>query len=66
MITSLPATTEEMSAAHKYYEPVVYAGADHAFMRLGSNPADTNPANAAAEQAGLKRLKKELRQSFVR
>lgn len=66
VITSLPATTGAMSAADKYYEPVVYAGADHAFMRLGANPADTNPANAAAEQASLKRLKKQIRQSFAR
>ncbi|MFJ9250624.1 dienelactone hydrolase family protein [Streptomyces sp. NPDC101776] len=64
--TSLPATTEAMSAAHKHYEPVVYADSDHAFMRLGADAADTNPANAAAEQASLKRLKKEIRQSFVR
>lgn len=66
VITSLPSTTEAMSAAGKYYDPVVYAGADHAFMRLGANPADTNPANAAAEQASLKRLKEEIRQSFDR
>jgi len=55
-----------MSTAGKYYDPVVYAGADHAFMRLGSHPADSNPANAAAEQAGLRLLKKEIRQSFAR
>ncbi|MGI5461028.1 dienelactone hydrolase family protein [Streptomyces sp. CA-249302] len=66
VMTSLPATTEAMSAAGKYYDPVVYAGADHAFMRLGEDPSDTNAANSAAERASLKRLKKEIRQSFAR
>ncbi|MFJ9565165.1 dienelactone hydrolase family protein [Streptomyces fuscichromogenes] len=66
VMATLDATTTAMSAAGKYYDPVVYAGADHAFMRLGENPADTNPANAAAEQASLKRLHSELRQSFAR
>ncbi|MFE7929787.1 dienelactone hydrolase family protein [Streptomyces sp. NPDC057456] len=65
VMTSLPATTAAMSAAGKYYEPVVHAGADHAFMRLGTNPAGTNPANATAERAALKRLKQRIRQSFV-
>ncbi|MFC8520754.1 dienelactone hydrolase family protein [Streptomyces sp. NPDC057257] len=65
VMNSLQATTDAMAAAGKYYDPAVYAGADHAFMRLGENPADTNPANAAAEQASLKRLKKEIRQSFL-
>ncbi|MFJ8113118.1 dienelactone hydrolase family protein [Streptomyces sp. NPDC096132] len=66
VMNSLQATTDAMSAAGKYYDPVVYPGADHAFMRLGENPAGTNAANAAAERASLKRLKKELRQSFRR
>lgn len=62
---SLQATTEAMSTAGKYYDPVVYAGADHAFMRLGEDPSNTNSANSAAEQASLKRLKKEIRRSFL-
>ncbi|MEU6198599.1 dienelactone hydrolase family protein [Streptomyces sp. NPDC047061] len=64
VMNSLQATTEEMAAAGKYYDPVVYTGADHAFMRLGEDPSGTNPANASAEQASLKRLKKEIRRSF--
>jgi carboxymethylenebutenolidase len=35
---------------------VVYEGADHAFMRVGEQPADKNPANRAAVQSALARL----------
>ena len=56
VIDSLPATKAAMAAAGKAYDPVVYAGADHAFMRVGEDPGDHNPANAAAVKASLARL----------
>jgi carboxymethylenebutenolidase len=44
-----------MKAAGKTYEPVVYEGAGHGFMRLGEAP-DANAENSAARQAGFKRF----------
>ena len=66
VITSLPLTQEAMSAAGKFYEPVVYPEADHAYMRLGEDPANTNPANAAAVKASLERLQRVLKQRLDR
>jgi len=40
-------TAELMKAAGKTYEPVIYEGAGHAFMRLGELP-DATPANKKA------------------
>ncbi|MFT4075764.1 MAG: dienelactone hydrolase family protein [Asticcacaulis sp.] len=57
VMNSLSATRDWMAKAGKAYDPVVYDGADHAFMRVGEDPANTNPANAAAVQASLARLK---------
>ena len=55
-ITSTVAKTEaSMKEFGKTYEPVVYDGAGHGFMRAGEAP-DANAANAAARQAGFKRL----------
>jgi arabinan endo-1,5-alpha-L-arabinosidase len=44
-----------MKAAGKKYEPVIYDGAGHGFMRAGEDPA-SNPANKAARAEGFKRL----------
>ncbi len=60
VMLSLPATKAAMAAAGKAYDPVVYEGADHAYMRLGEDPGDKNPANAAAVKASLARLQKLL------
>lgn len=60
VMASLQATKEAMAAAGKAYDPVVYEGADHAFMRVGEDPEDTNRANPVAVQASLARLKKLL------
>ncbi len=55
-ITSmLPATTTAMKAAGKTYEPVVYAGAGHGFMRLGEAP-DATPENRKARTEGFARM----------
>jgi carboxymethylenebutenolidase len=52
---TVPATTEAMKAAGKKYEPVIYDGAGHGFMRAGQDPA-TNDANKKAYEDGFKRL----------
>jgi carboxymethylenebutenolidase len=53
---TIPATKDAMQAAGKKYDPVVYDGAGHGFMRAGEDPGNTNPANVTARQEGLKRL----------
>ncbi len=59
---TIPQTKEEMKKAGKSYDPVVYDGAGHGFMRAGEDPSDTNPANKKAHdeawQRWLKLLKK--------
>jgi carboxymethylenebutenolidase len=51
---TVPKTQEQMKAAGKTYDPVVYDDAGHGFMRAGEAP-DANAANAAARQAGFKK-----------
>lgn len=58
---TVPDTKTAMAAAGKTYEPEVYAGAGHGFMRAGEDPANANPANAAARKEGLKRLERLLK-----
>lgn len=53
--STVPQTTQDMKAAGKVYEPVIYDGAGHGFMRAGEAP-DANAANSAARQAGFRRL----------
>jgi carboxymethylenebutenolidase len=64
VMNSLQATKNVMAAAHKVYEPVVYEDADHAFLRVGQNPADTNSANPPAVKAAMTRLQNVLQKSF--
>ncbi len=45
----------DMKAAGKVYDPVVYDGAGHGFMRAGEAP-DASAENSAARQAGFRRL----------
>lgn len=45
----------DMKAAGKTYEPTVYDGAGHGFMRAGEAP-DASAENSAARQAGFRRL----------
>lgn len=52
---TVPQTEADMKAAGKKYEPVVYDGAGHGFMRSGEAP-DANAENSAARQAGFRRL----------
>jgi carboxymethylenebutenolidase len=51
---AIPATRGQMKAAGKTYEPVVYAGAGHGFMRAGEMPAPTAPADSADAAAQQK------------
>jgi carboxymethylenebutenolidase len=59
---TVPATTEAMKAAGKAYEPVIYDGAGHGFMRAGEDPANTVPGNKTARDQGFDRLVKLLHQ----
>lgn len=52
---TIPDTTAAMKAAGKSYDPVVYDGAGHGFMRAGEAP-DASAENAAARSAGFHRL----------
>ncbi len=52
---TVPQTTADMKAAGKVYEPVIYDGAGHGFMRAGEAP-DASAANTAARAEGFRRL----------
>ena len=52
---TIPQTTIDMKAAGKKYDPVVYDGAGHGFMRAGEAP-DASAENAAARAEGFRRL----------
>ncbi|HUO21877.1 MAG TPA: SUMF1/EgtB/PvdO family nonheme iron enzyme [Caulobacteraceae bacterium] len=53
-----------MDAAGNRFEAVVYPRAEHAFLRVGEDPADKNPANAVADKAALIRVRQILKSSF--
>lgn len=56
---SIPVSKDLMKAAGKTYEPVVYDGAGHGFMRAGEAP-DANDANKKAREEAWKRWKELL------
>ncbi len=58
--STVPDAKTAMAAAGKTYDPVIYDGAGHGFMRAGEDPANTNPANTAARNQALARLKELL------
>lgn len=58
---TVPSTTDAMKSAGKTYEPVIYPGAGHGFMRAGEDPGNTNPANTTARKEALARLEKLLK-----
>jgi carboxymethylenebutenolidase len=45
-----------MKEAGKTFEPVIYEGAGHGFLRAGEAP-DASPANKEARDAAWKRIK---------
>jgi carboxymethylenebutenolidase len=53
---TLPDTTTQMKSAGKAFDPVVYEGAGHGFMRAGEAP-DANEANKKARQEAWARWK---------
>ncbi len=57
---TIPATTEQMKALGKTYEPVTYEGAGHGFMRSGEQP-DASAANAKARTEAWARVKQILK-----
>ena len=58
---TLPETTEAMKAAGKTFEPQIYPGAGHGFMRAGEAP-DASEANLQARDASWSRWKSLLEQ----
>jgi carboxymethylenebutenolidase len=57
---TIPKTTEAMKKAGKTFEPVIYQGAGHGFMRAGEDPAGSEP-NKKAREDSWKRLKDLLK-----
>ncbi|AIE86086.1 dienelactone hydrolase family protein [Fimbriimonas ginsengisoli] len=52
---TIPDTEKLMKAGGKVYEPVIYEGAGHGFMRAGEQP-DAQEANKKARDAAWKRM----------
>ncbi len=57
--STLPATELAMKSAGKTFEPVMYPGAGHGFMRAGEDPAGSE-ANKTAREAAWRRWKELL------
>ncbi len=55
----IPAIQELMDKNGKYYEPVIYPGAGHAFMKSGDDP-EGSAANKEARNAAWERIVKVL------
>lgn len=58
---TIDSTEERMKAAGKTYEPVIYEGAGHGFLRAGEGP-DAGEANRKAHAAGWERWLKLLQE----
>ena len=58
---TIPKSQELMKAAGKTYEPVVYEGAGHGFMRAGEDPGDKVEANKKARDEAWARWKDLLK-----
>jgi carboxymethylenebutenolidase len=56
---TIDTSKQEMDAAGKTFDPVIYEGAGHAFMRLGED-SNGEPANVAARNAAFDRMKELL------
>jgi carboxymethylenebutenolidase len=54
---AVPEVTTQMKAAGKKFDPVIYEGAGHGFMRSGEDPADTTEANKKAREEAWRRIK---------
>ena len=61
--STVPDTTAAMKAAGKKYDPVIYQGAGHGFMRAGEDPSPTTTAeNKKARTEGFARLTRLLKE----
>lgn len=58
---TIPKSEELMKAAGKKYEPVVYEGAGHGFMRAGEDPENKVEANKKAHDEAWVRVKEILK-----
>jgi carboxymethylenebutenolidase len=61
---TLDKTKEAMKSARKRFEPVIYEGAGHGFMRMGEDPDGKEPnhdANKKGREAAWKRWKELLK-----
>jgi carboxymethylenebutenolidase len=58
--STIPASEKLMKAAGKKYEPVIYEGAGHGFMRAGEDPSG-NAANKKARNEAWTRVKEILK-----
>jgi len=58
--STIPKTKEQMKKAGKEYDPVIYDGAGHGFMRAGEAP-DAGPENKKARDEAWKRWKESLK-----
>ena len=58
---TVPQTTTDMKSAGKRFDPVIYDGAGHGFMRSGQAP-DAKPADKLAFQQAFVRLADTLKQ----
>lgn len=58
---TIPKSTELMKKADKTYDPVIYEGAGHGFMRAGEAP-DASAANKKARDDAWTRWKEKLKQ----
>jgi carboxymethylenebutenolidase len=52
--SGIPAAQEAMKAAGKFYDPVIYEGAGHGFMRSGEQPNATEADKKARDEAWVK------------
>lgn len=57
---AVPTVSEQMKAAGKPYEPIVYDGAGHGFMRAGEDPQNKTEANKTAHDKAWARVKEIL------
>ena len=57
---TLPKSEALMKKLGKKYEPIVYEGAGHGFMRAGEDPAGS-PENKKAREAGWQRIRQILK-----
>jgi carboxymethylenebutenolidase len=58
---TIPKSEDLMKKAGKTYEPKIYDGAGHGFMRAGEDPGNTNEANKKAREEAWKRWKESLK-----